>query len=1052
MLNLATEAVELPGLKMRPVRGEGNSAKYDLTLFVIEGRDGLTANVEYSADLFEASTMARMLEHFFVLLEGLIANQDQRVSSLPLMTEREEAQALVEWNDTKVEYPVEHSLPALFEAQVERTPEAVALVYEDTQVTYRELNDRANRLAHHLRRLGVEPELLVGVCMERSLEMMVGILGVLKAGGAYVPLDPAYPAERLAFMLEDSQAPVLLTQQRLLDSLSATSNSQCHVICVDAIEEMLAEESVENPASGPDAEHPAYVIYTSGSTGQPKGVLISHGAICNHMLWQLSHLSVTANDCVLQKTAFSFDASGTEFYLPLLAGARLVLAQPGGHQDVAYLIDAMIERQVTILQLVPSLLRALSDEPRFERCESLRRVICAGEPLLPKLQARFNACLGAELHNLYGPTEAAIDVTCWPHQDARGAAIVPIGRPIANTQIYLLNSEMQPAPVGVAGELHIGGANLARGYLNRPELTAERFVPNAFSEEPDARLYRTGDLARYLPDGAIEFLGRSDHQVKVRGVRIELGEVEAALSQHPAVREAVVVARDEGEDAAGDKRLVAYLVSDQQPAPTAGAWRAFLKERVPEYMTPSAFVTLDALPLTPNGKIDRRALPAPEKARLDLESAFVAPRNPVEELLAETWASVLGVERVGIHDNFFSLGGHSLLAMKLITRMRGIFQVELSLRQLFEKPTVAQLAAAIVGMTKPGLDLPPITPIPRDRELPLSFSQQRLWFLDQLEPGNSFYNVPAPVRLTGELNVAALRQTIGEIIRRHEVLRTVYQTVEGSPVQVITNSYSFTLPVVDLRGVAEEEREATVARLVTEDSLRPFDLAEGPLFRVALLQLGAEDHVLLFTTHHIISDVWSKGVLTREVAALYQAFAEGRPSPLPELAVQYADFAHWQRGWLQGEVLDEQLSYWKRQLAGSPSVLQLPTDRPRPAVQSYRGADLAMALPEGLSRAVVGSEQARGRHPLYDAVGGLSSDAVPLHRGGEHQCRLSHRGPHAPGDGGDDRVFPEHAGVPDGFFGRPELSRVVAAGARDIAGSIRPSGFALRAIGRGVAT
>ncbi|MGE0127956.1 MAG: amino acid adenylation domain-containing protein [Blastocatellales bacterium] len=705
------ETLEIPGLKIRPLKAEGNTAKYDLTLFVVEGRDGLTANVEYSADLFDASTITRMTEHFFTLLEGMIANPDQRVSSLPLMTETETKRLLVEWNDTTVEYQAGQTLPALFEAQVERTPEAVALVFEDAQLTYRELNHRANQLAHHLRRMGVGPESLVGVCMERSLEMMVGILGVLKAGGAYAPLDPAYPMERLAFMLEDSEAPVLLTQWRLVEGLriadrgsrigdAGTSSeirnpqSAIHnrVVCLDAIGDALAVESVENPDRELDADHPAYVIYTSGSTGQPKGVIISHGAICNHMLWQLEHLSVTANDRILQKTAFSFDASGTEFYLPLLAGARLVLARPGGHQDSGFLVRMMVEHQVTILQLVPSLLRVLLDEPGFERCESLRRVICAGEALPAELQQRFAACLKAELHNLYGPTEAAIDVTCWPRQDSRGLAIVPIGRPIANTQIYLLSADLRPAPVGVPGELYIGGVNLARGYLNRPELTAERFVPNPFSNESGARLYRTGDLARYMPDGAIEFLGRGDHQVKLRGMRIELGEIEAALSQHPAVREAVVVAR---EDVAGDKRLVAYLVNNQHPAPTAGELRAFLKERLPEYMAPTAFVTLGAMPLTPNGKVDRRALPKPDKARPDLESAFVAPRNSVEETLAEIAAQLLRIEKPGIHDNFFELGGHSLLATQLISRVRNAFQVELPLRSVFTAPTIAELAEAI---------------------------------------------------------------------------------------------------------------------------------------------------------------------------------------------------------------------------------------------------------------------------------------------------------------------------------------------------------------------
>ncbi|MCI0387267.1 MAG: non-ribosomal peptide synthetase, partial [Acidobacteria bacterium] len=494
---------------------------------------------------------------------------------------------------------------------------------------------------------------------------------------------------------------------------SAIRNPQCQVVCLDAIWEQLGEESDENPARALTAENPAYVIYTSGSTGKPKGVVISHGAICNHMLWQREQLSVTEKDCVLQKTAFSFDASGTEFYLPLLAGARLVAAQPGGHRDSTYLVKTLVEHQVTILQLVPSLLRVLLDEPEYEHCESLRCVICAGEALPSELQERFTSCLSAELHNFYGPTEAAIDVTCWPYQDARGRAIVPIGRPIANTQIYLLNADMQPASTGVPGELHIGGANLARGYLYQPELTAERFIPNPFSKEPGARLYRTGDLARYLPDGNLEFLGRIDHQVKVRGFRIELGEIEAVLSQHPSLREAVVVAQ---EDGAGDKRLMAYLVSNQEPAPTFGELREFLKVRLPEYMVPAAFVTLDALPLTPNGKVDRRALPVPEKVRPNLESIFVAPRNPVEEKLAEIVAHLLRVERVGIHDNFFELGGHSLLATQFMSRLRGAFQVELPLRSIFEGPTIAELAEAIEKARESGVErrAPVMKPIPRE--------------------------------------------------------------------------------------------------------------------------------------------------------------------------------------------------------------------------------------------------------------------------------------------------------------------------------------------------
>ena len=757
--NTPRQTLQLPGLTLSSLPVEGKTAKFDLTLALTDTEQGLIGALEYNTDLFDAATISQMAGHFETLLESIVADPKLPVSALALMTEPETERLLVEWNDTEVEYQAEPSLPTLFEAQVERSPEAVALVFEETRLSYRELNCRANQLAHHLRKLGVGPEVLVGICMERSPEMLLAILGVLKAGGAYVPLDPAYPLERLTFMLEDSQAPVLLTQQRLVEgeterqrdgeterqrdreterrrdgetegpresdrlsvspslrlsvspslrlsvspslrpsvppSLRLSVSPSPIVVCVDAIDEVLARESTENFASGVTAETAAYVIYTSGSTGRPKGVIVSHGAICNHMLWLQEHFSLTAADRILQKTPISFDASGTEFYAPLLAGGRLILARPGGHQDSAYLVRMIAEHEVSILQLVPSLLRVLLETRGFEECKSLRRVICAGEALPAELQERFTNSLTAELHNFYGPTEAAIDVTCWPYQDARGRAIVPIGSPIANTQIYLLDADWQPVPAGVPGELHIGGANLARGYLDRPELTAERFIPNPFSEEAGARLYKTGDLARYLPDGNIEFLGRIDHQVKVRGVRIELGEIEAALAHHPAISEAVVLARSDNEAVAGDKRLVAYLVANQEPAPTIGELRGFLKEKLPEYMTPAAFVMLDALPLTPNGKVNRQALPEPDHARPELEAAFVAPRTPAEEKLAEIWSQLLGIEQVGVYDNFFELGGHSLLATQLVSRVREAFGVELSLISLFETPVVAELAEKI---------------------------------------------------------------------------------------------------------------------------------------------------------------------------------------------------------------------------------------------------------------------------------------------------------------------------------------------------------------------
>ncbi|HHH41043.1 MAG TPA: non-ribosomal peptide synthetase, partial [Chloroflexi bacterium] len=557
--------------------------------------------------------------------------------------------------------------------------------------------------------------------------------------------------------------------------------------------------------------------------------------------------------------------------------------------------------------------------------------------------------------NAYGPTEATITTplfqTLAPPDHMGETPRLPIGRPIPNVRLYLLDPHLRPVPVGVPGELFIGGEGLARGYLHRPDLTAQAFLPDPFSGLPGARLYRTGDLARFLPDGNLEFLGRADAQVKVRGFRVELGEIEAVLGRHPALREVAVAA---WEDGAATKRLVAYIVPGEEGEPDVGELRRFLEERLPDYMVPSAFVTLEGLPRTPGGKVDRRALPAPEGERPFLEQEYVAPRTPEEELIATLWAQVLGLERVGVHDNFFELGGHSLLATQVVSRLRDALQIEVPLRILFEHPTVAELAERIreEQWAAQGIAAPPIEPVPRDGDLPLSFAQQRLWFLDQLEPGSPFYNIPTAVRLTGPLDVAALERSLNEIVRRHEALRTTFPTVDGRPRQHIAPELTLPLPVIDLRGLPEAEREAQALRLATEEAQRPFDLAQGPLIRALLLQLDDDDHIALLTMHHIVSDGWSMGILIQEIAVLYDAFAQGRPSPLPELSIQYADFAAWQRKWLRGEVLERQLSYWKERLADLPPLLELPTDRPRPAVQTFRGRTRSFVLPEALSRAI----------------------------------------------------------------------------------------------------
>ncbi len=930
----AMGALKLANLKAEALQVEAGVAHADLVMSLMENGDALSGKLRYNTDIFDAATIERMLEHFQVLLIGIAADPDRRVSDMPLSTEVERRRLLSEWNDTASEYPRNKCVHELFEAQVERSSDAIALVVEEEQLTYRELNRRANQLAAYLGKLGVGPETPVGFCLERSPEMVVGILGILKAGGTYVPLDPAYPKERLAFMLEDTRTPVILTQQRLIEHLP---EHQASVVRIDADWELMTEESEANRASGATAGHLAYIMYTSGSTGRPKGIAIQHRAI-NRLVFNTNYIEITPEDRMLLASNSAFDAATFELWGALLHGARLVGVSREAVISPRELAASIRDHGISAMWLTAALFNQMTREVP-KAFGAVKHLLIGGEALDPhRVREALKNDPPARLVNGYGPTEGTTFTTWYLAQEAaEGASSIPIGRPISNTQTYLLDRNQQPTPIGIAGELYIGGDGLARGYFNRPELTAEKFVPNPYSERPGARLYRTGDLVRYLPDGAIEFLGRLDHQVKIRGFRIELGEIEAALNRHPSVRESIVLLR---EDAPGEKRLVAYLATESRKAFTVDDLRNFLRQKLPDYMTPAAFVTLDALPLTPNGKIDRRALPAPEQSRPELAEAFVTPRNQVEELLAAAWADALEIERVGVHDNFFDLGGHSLLATKLFSRIRDTFQVELPLAALFEAPTVAALAERIESAkrTVPGSSLPPLTPIvQRGGHLPLSYTQQRLWFLDQLEPGSSAYNIPAAVRLTGALDTEAFARSFHEIVRRHESLRATFVTVNGQPAQLIAPVRPVDLTVTDLGGLTETLRELEAERLADEEMRRSFDLARGPLIRLRLLKLGDEDHIALMTMHHITSDGWSIGILIREFAALYQAFTAGLPSPLPELPIQYSDFAVWQQEWLQGEALKTQLAYWKRQLAGLP-ILELPTDRPRPPVQTFRGA------------------------------------------------------------------------------------------------------------------
>ena len=1257
----------------------------------------LHLEVSYDCRRFTRATMQRLLRHLDTVLQQLVADPQQQLATISLHTEREREQLLVQWNATDSPIAADLCLHQLFEQQVEQTPDAIAIVFEETVLTYRELNRQANQLAHRLLGEGVSPDVLVGVCMEHSLELVIALLAILKAGGAYVSLDPELlPQERLTFLLEDAQVSLILTQTHVRERLPRVAVKMISVVATSGGQDPCAASTV--PQQGSPSEHwhadnlncsvqpenLAYLIYTSGSTGRPKGVMVTHRSISNNMHWRQSVFQFKPGDSIVQRTPLSFDVSVGEIFFPLTTGARVIMAHPEGHKDSTYLLKLAAEQQATLLNLVPSLLQVCVEEPGLEQCLSLRHMLCGAEAFPAELQERFFACNHAELCNMYGPTEATIEVTRWICERENTESTVPIGRPIANTQIYLLDIHLQPVPIGVKGEIYIGGLALARGYVNRADLTAERFVPNPWSILPGERLYRTGDLARYRSDGAIEYLGRIDQQVKLRGHRIELGEIEAVLLQHPAVDEAAVLVQGERPE---DKRLTAYLVLQPEQEKVelwpsvgeypvydehiysemthndarnalykaalaqtvagkivvdvgtgrnailarlcveAGAKRVYaiemmeesyqqaqawvnrlgmqeqikvlhgdatqvqipelaevcvseifgaiggaegsgvilnnighlltpqavvvprrsltkivavrlpdeLQERpaftevssqyvsqvfaqvgapfdlrlcimnfplshlisdgeifedlhytgqaeveynrqvrltitqrtrldgfllwlildlapgqtldilqgryswlpvyfpvfspgievdegdviemlcqgmlsdnginpnyrlhgrvarqnretvtftwlschhqpaykqtdfyqrlfaedsirirpqqgqalkniqehirayLPEFMEPSSFVLLERWPRLPNGKLDRRALTTIGQKRQELPASDCAPRTPIEEVLVTIWIQILKLKQVGVHENFFALGGHSLLATRLMARVRAAFSIEMPLRAVFNAPTIAGLALQVEQALRKGevIQIPPLVPMVRPEHIPLSFAQERLWFLDQLEPESTAYLIPSAYRLLGEVpNIECLDQSLLEIIQRHESLRTTFSEREGQPVQVIHPVSGSTLLVIDLQGLGSEHREQQSLELARQEARHPCDLAKGPLLRGAVLRLESHEHVLLLTLHHIVSDGWSDEVLMNELIQLYQANVSGQPSALSPLSVQYADYALWQRSWLQGEVLQAQLAYWRKQLA-ELSLLTLPTDYPRPAVKTDRGA------------------------------------------------------------------------------------------------------------------
>jgi len=925
--------IELGGIELESLRLEERRAQFDLMLRAAEEAGGrVRASLEFNADLFDSATAERMLGHFRTLLTGAVERPDQSIAWLSLLTPAERAQALA-WTPAPTEHRRDAPLHRLFEEQAARTPEAEAVVAGDERITYAELNDRANELARKLRSLGVGPETRVGVRMGRSADLVVSLLGVLKAGGAYVPLDPKYPEERLALMLADSGARVLVTPEGIEGNRTDRSDQPGHVVPGNL----------------------AYLIYTSGSTGRPKAVAIEHRSAASLVQWARGVFTPAELSGVLASTSVAFDLSVFEIFVPLALGGRVILAE-----NALELPRLPAADEVSLVNTVPSALAELLRGDGLPA--SVRTVNLAGEPIPPSLADAVHGLPGGvRLYNLYGPSE---DTTYSTWTLIAPGTDVTIGRPVDGTRAYVVDAHGELVPVGVPGELLLGGGGLARGYLGRPELTAERFVPDPWGE--GERLYRTGDLVRRRPDGDLDFLGRIDHQVKIRGFRVELGEIEAALAAHPAVRVAAVLAIPEPD---GGRRLAAYVVARDGAAAEPAILRAFLKERLPDAFVPTGWKVLESLPLSPNGKVDRKAL-----GRLTPESEAAGggaePRTPVERELAALVGEALGVMGVGLYDDFFALGGHSLLAARVASRASRLFGVDLPVSALFQAPTVAALAERIAALAGGAVVAPPVVPALRPHEeredLPLSFAQQRLWFLDRLQPGGAAYNMPGAAELVGPLDVEALAAALSEVVRRHEALRTRFVVHGGHPVQLVDPPappvLETVLEIVDLSGLATADGEAA-ARMDAE-AARPFDLSRGPLLRAALLRLAPERHRLLLTLHHMVADGWSLGILLDELAALYGAFAAGRPSPLAEPPVQYADFVVWQRHWLTGEALDRQLAWWTEQLAGAPTLLELPADRPRPAVRTERGGVVRAALPAVLAEGVRALARRRGATPF----------------------------------------------------------------------------------------
>ncbi|MCL2534053.1 MAG: amino acid adenylation domain-containing protein, partial [Nocardiaceae bacterium] len=953
-------SLELPGLTVETAEVESGVAQFDLHLIIEDhygdGGDpvGMKASMTYATDLFDESTVRSFADRFARLLATVVVKPALPVGDVDLLGVDERAQLLTGWNATdRAARPA--TLVDLFDAQVAATPDAVALVSGDVRLTYAEFDARVNRLARHLIGRGVGPESTVALAIRRSVDLLVAMYAVAKTGGAYVPVDPDQPAERTGYILDAAQPVCVLTTSR--DGFTAEA---CPVLEIDTLDlaALSADPVVDDQRLAPlDSRNTAYVIFTSGSTGRPKGVAVPHGAIVNQLRWMRDEYDLGASDAALLKTAATFDLSVWEFWSMTTCGGRLVIAAPDGHRDPGYLLQVLRDEQVTAFHVVPSMLSMLLTTAGGQLPPSLRHIFAIGEALPAATAQAFRERNTAALHNLYGPTEAAVSVT---HHEVTAAdtTVVPIGVPEWNTQVYVLDSRLSPVPAGVTGELYLAGAQLARGYFGRADLTADRFVANPWGS--GERMYRTGDVVRWTLSGELEYVERADFQVKVRGFRIELGEIEAALRELADVAAAAVTAHS--DDRTGD-RLVAYVVptAASRDGDSGGSdldterLRAELSRTLPSYMVPSAFVALEALPLNVNGKLDRKALPAPVFEARD----FRAATTPLEEIVAGAFADVLGVERVGLDDDFFVLGGNSLVATQLVARLGAALDTQVPVRVVFEDSTVAGIAAAVTPLVGRGARAP-LTARPRPDRVPLSLAQQRMWTLNQVDPASAAYNIPVAVRLSGALDVTVLRGAVADVIARHEVLHTMYPDSADGPVQQVV-PVDRAVPRLDAIAVPEAE---IVARL-TEFFGRGFDVTTEVPVRAALYTVGADEHVLAFVAHHISADGFSMGPLIRDVMFAYAARVDGGAPQWQPLTVQYADYSLWQREVLgdgadQASAVSQQIAYWADALQGAPELSALPTDRPRPARPSMAGASVDIDIDAELAARVENTAREQG--------------------------------------------------------------------------------------------